>query len=82
MVAWYWRKQDLPFIGLPDPDHQVATRFGQEVSLLKLGRLPALLVVDKQGQISYKHYGHSMLDIPPNREILALLDHLNREENG
>jgi peroxiredoxin Q/BCP len=73
----YWEKHDLPFIGLPDPDHTVASLYGQEVRLLRLGRMPALFVVDRAGQIRYRHYGRSMRDIPSNAEILALLDRLN-----
>lgn len=75
----YWDKETLPFVGLPDPNHKVADLYGQEVKLLKFGRLPALVVVDKAGQICYRHYGHSMRDIPNNNEILNLLDELNRE---
>jgi peroxiredoxin Q/BCP len=41
--------------------------------------MPALLVVDKQGCVRYAHYGRSMSDIPPNGEILDLLDILNSE---
>ena len=78
----YWQKEELPFVGLPDPDHTVANRYGQEVKLLKLGRMPALLVVDKEGQIRYKHYGNSMSDIPPNEEILDLLRKLQQETLG
>lgn len=77
--ADYWRKESLPYVGLPDPDHTVANRYGQEVKLLKLGRMPALIVVDKQGMVRYQHYGASMQDIVPNRELLALLDKLNAE---
>ena len=73
----YWRKEDLPFVGLADPSHRVAGRYGQEVKLLRAGRMPALLVVDKAGRVAYTHYGGSMADIPDNREILALLDELN-----
>lgn len=79
--ADYWRKESLPFVGLPDPDHTVANRYGQEVKLLKLGRMPALMVVDKQGTVRYQHYGNSMQDIVPNRELLALLDSLNAEQS-
>jgi peroxiredoxin Q/BCP len=75
----YWRKEDLPFVGLPDPKHTVLKLYGQEVDLFKLGRMPAQVVVDRRGQARYVHYGHSMSDIPPNEEILALLDELNRE---
>ena len=72
----YWTGQRLPFIGLPDPHHEVLDRFGQEVKLLRLGRMPALVLVDKQGVVRYAHYGHSMSDIPKNDELLAVLDEL------
>jgi len=75
----YWQKEELPFIGLPDPIHRVADLYGQQVRLLRFGRMPALTVIDRRGQIRYSHYGDSMRDIPPNGEILALLDDLNRE---
>ena len=74
----YWAEENLPFVGLADPEHSVADRFGQEVNLLRMGRMPALVVVGKDGAIRYQHYGHSMRDIPPNREILDVLDNLNR----
>jgi peroxiredoxin len=76
----YWQKEELPFVGLADPSHAVARRYGQEVSLLKLGRMPALMVIDKTGQVRHKHYGGSMSDIPPNSEILAILDSINQGE--
>ncbi|MBN1613003.1 MAG: redoxin domain-containing protein [Deltaproteobacteria bacterium] len=75
----WWQENEMPFIGLPDPDHSVSKRFGQEVKLLKLGRLPAQLVIDKKGWIRYSHYSNSMSDIAENKEILARLDELNRE---
>ena len=76
----YWQKEALPFVGLSDPTHTVAKRYGQQVKLLKYGRMPALMVIDRAGRIRYKHYGSSMSDIPPNAEILAVLDSLNQEE--
>ncbi len=80
--ADYWQKEKLPYVGLPDPDHTVANRYGQEVKLLKLGRMPALIVVDKQGHVRFRHYGDSMQDIVPNRELLALLDQLHRKQGA
>lgn len=75
--ADYWTKEQLPYIGLPDPDHAVANRYGQEVKLLKMGRMPAMMVIDKQGQVVQSHYGDSMRDIPANSDVLALLDTVN-----
>ena len=78
--ARYWEKEALPYVGLPDPEHRVSKLYGQQVKLLKFGRMPALLVIDKTGQIQYRHYANSMRDIPPNDEILALLDQLDKFE--
>ncbi len=72
-------KRVLPFVGLPDPDHTVANRYGQEVKLLKMGRMPAMMVIDKMGEIIYVHYADSMKDIPANSEVLAVLDERNQE---
>ena len=70
----YWAKEDLPFIGLPDPEHRVLKLYGQEVKLFKLGRLPAQMLIDKAGKVRFVHYGHSMADIPQNEEIIQLIE--------
>ena len=75
--ADYWQKNDLPFVGLPDPSHSVLKLYGQEVSLFKLGRQPAQVTIDKNGQVRLVHYGHDPSDIPPNKEILELLQTIN-----
>ena len=80
--AEYWEREELPFVGLPDPRHGVLKVYGQEVKLFKFGRMPAQVIVDKQGVARFVHYGHSMSDIPPNSELLDLLDSLNREEDS
>ena len=77
--AEYWQKQDLPFIGLPDPTASVLKLYGQEVNLFKLGRMPAQVVIDRAGVARFVHYGHSMSDIPANDELFAILATLNRE---
>jgi peroxiredoxin Q/BCP len=78
--ADYWEREKLPFVGLPDPKHTVLKRYGQEINLFKLGRMPAQVLVDKAGKARYVHYGHSMSDIPSNAELLELLDEINQEE--
>ncbi len=76
----YWQSHKHPFIGLPDPTHSVLKRFGQEVNLFKLGRMPAQVIIDKQGIARYVHYGKSMSDIPSNMEVLELLEIINHRE--
>jgi peroxiredoxin Q/BCP len=75
-------RRTCPFVGLADPTHRVAKRYGRESRLLKLGRLPALMVVDKAGRVVYRHYGSSMSDSPPNQQVLDILDELDREAPG
>ena len=75
----YWQEHDLPFTGLPDPTHSVLKLYGQEVSLFKLGRQPAQVIIDKTGQVRFVHYGHDPSDIPENEEILSLLQAMNTE---
>lgn len=80
--AGYFAKNDLPFPGLPDPEHTVLKRYGQEVKIFKFGRMPAEVLVDRQGIARFVHYGNSMQDIPQPEEMLALLDKLNEEEQS
>jgi peroxiredoxin Q/BCP len=75
--ARFWQEHDLPFTGLPDPEHQVLKLYGQEIKLFKYGRMPAQVLVDKAGMVRFVHYGHDMSDIPTNEEILGLIDGMN-----
>jgi peroxiredoxin len=77
--AEYWIKEKMPFTGIPDPRHRVANLYKQKVDLLKLGRMPAMMIIDKNGKLRYQHYGDSMADIPENSEILSIVDDLNKE---
>jgi peroxiredoxin Q/BCP len=72
--AQYWAKESIPFRGLPDPEARVLTNLGQEVNVLKLGRMPAQILIDKNGVVRYAHYGTSMRDIPSTGTILAWFD--------
>lgn len=76
----YWDENEMPFIGLADVGSKVADRYAQEVNLMKLGRMPALFIVDKQGAIRFIHYGKSMSDIPANETVFQALDQLLEEE--
>jgi peroxiredoxin len=77
-LAAYWAKHELPFAGLPDPEHTIANLYGQEAPLTK-GRMPALLVIDQAGRVRYEHYGKSMRDLAPMEDVLAVLDGLASE---
>ncbi len=74
----YWAAEDLPFTCLVDHDHRVADLYRQEVNLLKLGRMPSVLLVDRDGDLAVQHYGSSMADIPANRHVLNWIEQLNQ----
>jgi len=78
----YWQSENIPYTGLPDPQHKVADLYGQEWNLFKLGRVPALLLIDKKGVIRYQHYSSSMSDIPENLLVLSFLDKMNAVEGN
>lgn len=78
-VRRYWEQEDLPFVGLADPRHKVASLYGQRFSVLRLGRVPSLVVVDRDGRLRYRHHGESMADIPDNAEVFDVLERLAQE---
>lgn len=80
--ASYWRREQYPFVGLADPQHSVADRYGQEVKLLKMGRMPAIVLIDKEGQVLSSHYAANMQDYPANRELWATLDAAQAARSG
>jgi len=72
----HWEAGGLDFIGIPDPERRILRKYGQEVRLMRLGRLPATVVLDKAGIVRHVHYGGSMMDIPPVEGLLRTLDTL------
>jgi peroxiredoxin len=79
--ADWWHEHQMPFTGIADPEHNIAKMYGQQVKLIKLGRMPASLLIDKNGYIRFKHYGSSMSDIPEDRQIFTLIDEMNKDGN-
>jgi len=77
----FWSANSIPFPGLPDPERRVLRKYGQQVRLMRLGRLPAVLLVDRQGIVRYVHYGGSMMDIPPVQELLGWVDRVNKDQS-
>ena len=77
----YWRNENIPCIGLPDPEHRVAVKYRQQVNLFKLGRMPLVCIIDKDGRIRYAHYSASMADIPENKTLLNVIDQLTASSN-
>jgi len=75
----YWHENSLPFIGLPDPRHKILKLYGQQVKILKFGRMPAQVIIDKSGIIRFIHYGLAMSDIPDSNELLTFIDEINSD---
>lgn len=75
--AGYFEKHRLHYLGCPDPEHTILKMYGQQVNLFKLGRMPAQVLVDKQGIVRYAHYGLSMRDIPTTTEMVELIEEIN-----
>jgi hypothetical protein len=72
----YWLDEKIPFFGCADIKSTVASQYHQEVDWIKLGRMPALLIIDKIGKVRFKQYGENMADIPSDEEILKIIGEL------
>jgi peroxiredoxin len=78
----YWKTEKMPMPGLADPQHIIAAKYRQEVKILKMGRMPALFIIDRAGLIRFQHYGQSMSDIPENKDVIDLFKKLNTENES
>ena len=81
-VRTYWEREKLPFPGFADADHRVASLYRQTVDIFRQGRLPAVVLVDRDGRIRYRYDGSSAPDIPSNETLLGELDRINREDTA
>ena len=68
-VNAYWQENAIPFVCIPDPDGRLKALFNQQS---KMGPLPALFVIDREGIIRLAHYGDGMADIPKSADLLAV----------
>jgi peroxiredoxin Q/BCP len=73
----WWHEHEMPFIGIPDPKHDIGKLYNQQFKLLRGGRLPAMAVIDMEGKTRLMRYSDFPADITPNQEVLSLLDKLN-----
>ncbi len=72
----HWEENNFKFYGIADEQKTILKAYEQKINLLKLGRMPAQMLIDKDGVLRYAHYGKSMKDIPENKEILDLIKDL------
>lgn len=61
-----------------DETKKIAKLLKQERKFFKLGRMPGLLIIDKEGIIRYAYYGDSMKDIPENKILIEKLKEINK----
>ena len=61
-----------------DESKEVLTKLGQEVKVVDdtYRRMPAVLIVDKEGIIQYAYYGNSGSDNPKIEELLEAIGNL------
>lgn len=72
----FFNSNNYEFIGIPDAKNSILKTYGQEINILKLGRMPAQVLIDKAGIARFVYYGHSMSDIPENKDVLKIIDEL------
>jgi peroxiredoxin len=72
----FFNNNDYTFIGIPDAKNSILKTYGQEINIFKLGRMPAQVLIDKAGFARFVYYGHSMSDIPENKDVLNIIDEI------
>ena len=61
-----------------DESKKVVKILNQQIKITKMGRMPGLIIVDKQGIIQYAYYGDSMKDIPKNDALFEVIERINK----
>jgi peroxiredoxin Q/BCP len=77
--AKWWHEHKMPFVGIPDPNHSIAKLYNQEIRAFYGGRLPAMVIIDKDFKIRVSYVSGSPSDIPSDDEVLNLIAKLNQE---
>ena len=72
----FFNSNGYDFIGIPDAKNSILKTYGQEINIFKLGRMPAQVLIDKAGIARFVYYGHSMSDIPENKDVLKIIDEI------
>lgn len=68
-IEAFAKKNGIELTFVADEEHKIAQEYGQEVALLKLGRMPMQILIDGT-QIIFQHSSSSMMDIVENDKIL------------
>lgn len=74
------RQWALPCPAIADPEGTVLRALGQVVDWWRLGRMPGVLVVDRQGMVRWRHQGRSMRDVPTVQQWLAVVRRIQAGE--
>ncbi len=72
----FFKKHNLTFYGIPDTDKKLRNLYKQPFKLSKLGLLPAIVVIGKDGKIKFSYHSNGMADIPKNQVLLDVLGRL------
>lgn len=70
----YFRNNELPFPGLVDEAYSVYQQFDVQSKAVSLGQRPGLFIIDKAGTVRFAYVGWQQWEIPPNNEVLEMLE--------
>ncbi len=72
-IKKFLTKKPMELTFIADPTHTIADHYNQQVSIFKLGRMPAQILIDQNGNKVFEHFAKSMTDIVENEKILAIV---------
>lgn len=75
-----WQALGLSFTGIPDPTGALLDALQQENIWWRLGRMPLVQVLGRNGTVHWAHSGAAMWDLPPVTQILEAAEAAWHEE--
>jgi len=72
----YLRSHPLPYPTLVDAEHEVFDAYDVTSRMISLGQRPGLFVIDGDGVVRFEEVGAQQYNIPPNEQVLKVLESL------
>ncbi len=75
----YFELNPVPFTALVDETREVYQQFDVQSRLISLGQRPGLFIIDKDGIVRFAFIGMQQWEIPPNSQVLELLQEIENQ---
>ncbi|MEJ2487043.1 MAG: redoxin domain-containing protein [Anaerolineales bacterium] len=75
----YFEQNPIPFTALVDETRMVYQLFDVQSKIISLGQRPGLFIIDKDGIVRFTFIGMQQWEIPPNSQVLEILQEFENQ---